>query len=281
MQSTLFKAALRSAALLFACQTAGAAPGPVTGFIVQLRSEATASTAAAPAASGEQRRQRLQAVIGEQRAALRLGAAVSGDWHRVAAEEPLGQEAARTMAARLRADPRIAAVVPDQREQRLDVTANDPRFTDQWWLRAVAAGNTGAAGFTTAWSRSTGAASPVAVAVLDSGITSHPELNPRLLPGWDFVSDPLYANDGGGRDADAADPGDAITAAERSANPALRRSVPAGTAAPSPGSWQPSATTAPAWRQRTGAASSSRCAWPGNVAPRSATSSTACAGPPA
>jgi len=238
MQRHPFKAALCAAAfaLMSHATGAGAATGPVTGFIVQLRSDAapaapaaqTAQTAqATTTATPEQRRQRLQAVLGEQRAPLRLGAAVSGDWHRVAADTPLGEEAARTMAARLRADPRIAAVVPDVREQRLDVTANDPRFNDQWWLRAVAAGNTGAAGFTAAWMRNTGAASPVAVAVLDSGITSHPELNSRLLPGWDFVSDPVYANDGGGRDADSADPGDAITAAQRSANPAAFKDCPA------------------------------------------------------
>ena len=33
----------------------------------------------------------------------------------------------------------------------------------------------------------------------------------RILPGYDFISDPIVANDGDGRDADASDPGDWIT----------------------------------------------------------------------
>lgn len=108
------------------------------------------------------------------------------------------------------------------REQRMDVMPSDARFGQQWWLQAVAAGNTGAAGLSKAWDRSTGApvsgSGPV-VAVLDSGITAHPELDARRLPGYDFVSDAVYAGDGNGRDNDPTDPGDAITTAERLANP--------------------------------------------------------------
>ncbi len=127
-------------------------------------------------------------------------------------------------------EPGLLASVRRLREQRNDVAPNDARYGEQWWLQAAGAGNTGAAGFTKAWTRSTGA--PVAgaaavVAVLDSGITSHPEINPRLLPGYDFVSDTVYANDGNGRDNDPADPGDAITAAERAANPASLGGCPA------------------------------------------------------
>ena len=118
--------------------------------------------------------------------------------------------------------PAVVSKVLKQREQRYAVTPNDVRFGAQWWLQAALAGNTGAAGFTQAWDRSTGAPAtglPAVVAVLDSGITSHPELNARLLPGYDFVSDTTYANDGNGRDNDPADPGDAIPDAERIANP--------------------------------------------------------------
>jgi serine protease len=160
-------------------------------------------------------------------APLPLGDKLAGRWHRVQAEGTAGAESAEALRARLLADPRVAAVLPDFREQRLAVTPNDSRFDEQWWLKVVAAGNTGAAGFAGAWSQNTGAASPVAVAVLDSGITSHPELNPRLLPGYDFVSNADYANDGGGRDADPADPGDAVTAADRSGNPTAFAGCPA------------------------------------------------------
>lgn len=197
----------------------GGAP-PVTGFIVRLKAEG--------ATTGTDQRKRVLAVLNEQRtplAALTLGAQLSPDWHRVQSG-PLTAEAAQRTAAQLRADPRVLEVVPDVREQRMDVTPRDSRFADQWWLKAVAAGSTGGvgttgvAGFTTAWSRSTGVANGAAVAVLDSGITSHPELNAHILPGYDFVSDAAYANDGNGRDNDPSDAGDAVTTADRAGDPA-------------------------------------------------------------
>jgi serine protease len=59
-----------------------------------------------------------------------------------------------------------------------------------------------------AWSATTGSAQ-VVVAVIDSGILPHPDLKDRLVPGYDFISDPANANDGDGRDADPTDVGDA------------------------------------------------------------------------
>jgi serine protease len=65
----------------------------------------------------------------------------------------------------------------------------------------------------------TGASSPTVVAVLDSGVTQHPELEGRLLPGYDFVDDSVRANDGDGRDADATDPGDWVSMQDRANDP--------------------------------------------------------------
>jgi serine protease len=194
-----------------------AATPPSAGLIVLLHDDASGTQ--------DVRRQALQATSAS--APLPLAGKLGGRWHRVQADPAATADDHRALLARMRADPRVAAVLPDVREQRLAVTPNDPRFDSQWWLNVVAAGNTGAAGFAEAWVRNTGAAGSVAVAVLDSGITPHPELNPRLLPGWDFVSDATYANDGGGRDADPADPGDAITPAERSGNPMAFADCPA------------------------------------------------------
>src|SRR5687768_15207020 len=55
----------------------------------------------------------------------------------------------------------------------------------------------------------------VPVAVLDTGVTAHPELHGAWLPGADMVSDPVMANDGSGRDLDPTDPGDWVSASER------------------------------------------------------------------
>lgn len=48
----------------------------------------------------------------------------------------------------------------------------------------------------------------VVVAVLDTGITSHQDLNDQVVPGYDFVSADMQPNDGDGWDSNANDPGD-------------------------------------------------------------------------
>jgi hypothetical protein len=170
LESPIMKRLLCLAAVLawFSLHTATAA-APTNALIVLLHDDGPGAP--------DGRRQAQQAV---RVAPLPLAESLGGRWHRVQAG---ADDRGGALRARLLADPRVAAVLPDVREQRLSVTPNDPRFSSQWWLKAVAAGNTGAAGFAAAWSRNTGAAGPVAVAVLDSGITSPPELNPRLLPG--------------------------------------------------------------------------------------------------
>jgi serine protease len=198
-----------------AAAAAGAEPAPVTGFIVQLRAEAQVVAAETGAAGMK----RMLSVVSDQRLPLSVERPVSGRWHRLQGQVALSAAAAGLLEAQLRADPRVQSVVPDVREQRQDTTPVDPRFGAQWWLQAVAAGNTGAAGFAKAWDRSTGVANGAVVAVLDSGITSHIETNARILPGFDFVADSSYAGDGNGRDNDPSDPGDAITAADRLAQP--------------------------------------------------------------
>jgi serine protease len=75
----------------------------------------------------------------------------------------------------------------------------DPRYAEQWSLSNINASS--------AWALGTGSAS-VTVAVLDTGILPHPDLAGRLLPGYDFISSPERARDGGGRDDDPRDEGD-------------------------------------------------------------------------
>jgi serine protease len=77
------------------------------------------------------------------------------------------------------------------------VEPDDPLRARQWALEAVRA--------PAAWARSTGS-ERVVVAVLDTGIAPHPDLDERLLPGYDFVRDRDEAGDGDGRDGDPRDP---------------------------------------------------------------------------
>lgn len=57
-----------------------------------------------------------------------------------------------------------------------------------------------------AWDLADG--SGIRVAVLDTGITAHPDLDANIVAGYDFISDAGISNDGDGRDADPSDPGD-------------------------------------------------------------------------
>lgn len=91
-------------------------------------------------------------------------------------------------------------------------TPNDQRYSEQWHYFAPSSGNYGV-NLPAAWDITTGSAN-VVIAVIDSGIRNHAELSGRIVQGYDFISDPLTANDGNGRDSDPSDPGNWVTAAE-------------------------------------------------------------------
>jgi len=80
--------------------------------------------------------------------------------------------------------------------------ANDSYYSQQWGYFNATAGIRA----DQAWDLGNGAG--VVVAVLDTGITSHSDLNANVIAGYDFIKDVTMANDGNGRDADAHDPGD-------------------------------------------------------------------------
>ncbi|WP_052326745.1 S8 family serine peptidase [Deinococcus peraridilitoris] len=95
-----------------------------------------------------------------------------------------------------------------ERDERLTVSKapNDQDYPEQWNLTAV--------NMPQAWEVATGSPRSV-IAVLDTGILfdprrpacRHPDLEGKVLPGADFISDPGVSGDGGGRDSDPYDPG--------------------------------------------------------------------------
>jgi serine protease len=107
-----------------------------------------------------------------------------------------------SMAAQLETEAAVQYADPVRRVTA-KLVPNDPRYGQQWALSDPVAG----VNAPTAWNLGTGSAS-VVVAVVDTGITVHPELAGRVLPGYDFIIDPGMANDGNGRDPDPSDPGD-------------------------------------------------------------------------
>jgi serine protease len=109
---------------------------------------------------------------------------------------------------RLASDPEVEFAIED-RAVRAFATPNDPNFSNQWALRSTL--NTAGSKFDQAWDVVRGSAD-VVVAVLDTGVVFEtPDLMGRLLSGYDFISDVSTANDGNGRDANAADPGNWIS----------------------------------------------------------------------
>ncbi len=83
------------------------------------------------------------------------------------------------------------------------LSPSDPEYSSQWHYFDTLGG----INLPNAWEQTTGSSS-VVVAVLDTGITAHPDLAGRILSGADLISDLSFANDGNGRDTDPSDPGD-------------------------------------------------------------------------
>ncbi len=107
----------------------------------------------------------------------------------------------------LRKDPAVLSVEPNAVMVPL-LTPNDTRYPEQWHYSE----STGGINAVPAWDRATGTG--VVVAVIDTGIVPHNDLNANVLPGYDFVSDAAAARDGNGRDSNPRDEGDWYTAGE-------------------------------------------------------------------
>ncbi|AOY64170.1 S8 family peptidase [Xanthomonas citri pv. glycines] len=119
----------------------------------------------------------------------------------VQADRALDRAEAETLMRQLAADPNVHSVEVDQMLYPT-LTPNDSRLSEQWAFGTTNAG----LNIRPAWDKATGA--NVVVAVIDTGIVSHPDLDANILPGYDFISDATAARDGNGRDNNPADEGD-------------------------------------------------------------------------
>ncbi len=99
---------------------------------------------------------------------------------------------------RLRLDPEVEYAHSNYRLKARRIP-NDSFYPTQWHYNQIA--------LEEAWDLTTGSDS-IIVAVIDTGIISHPDLQTRTIAGYDFISDPSVAGDGNGRDPDPTDAGD-------------------------------------------------------------------------
>jgi serine protease len=169
-------------------------------LIIKFRSE-SGKRASAPKAA---RLSALSALAGKNLTHKRL---MSGNAHVLRLPSRSSIAEVQALASRLSADSDVEYAVPDRRFKPAAVTPDDLLYPSQWHYKAYTE-EIGGANLPGAWDITTGAAS-VVVAVVDTGLLTHPDINlSRVVPGYDMVSDVFSANDGNGRDSDPADPGD-------------------------------------------------------------------------
>lgn len=113
----------------------------------------------------------------------------------------LDAAAAAALMREIAADPDVEYVEPNILLQPA-LVPNDPRYPEQWHYFEP----TGGLNLPTAWDLATG--DGVVVAVLDTGIVPHPDLDANVIAGYDFISNASAARDGDGRDPDPTDEGD-------------------------------------------------------------------------
>ena len=229
---TLLLSAITGVSLAVTAVPSNAAPGFTTsplrtydftqstsGFVVHLKDRSTsaqgvsraAHTASAMRATSTALRGAVDRAVKVRGARVIESLAHANNSMSVQVSRGFNATAAKAFASEIERNPEVESVEPvlhmtinentGARPAAVSSPPNDQYWTRQWGLNSEK--GIDAPG---AWATSTG--SGVTVAVIDSGITKHPDLDGKILPGYDFISDSHVAGDGDGRDSNPADEGD-------------------------------------------------------------------------
>lgn len=232
--STLLLCAITGASLAAAAVPCNAAPGFTTsplrtsasaqttsGFVVHFKDNSTsaqgvsraARTSSAMWASSTSLREVVDHAAKARGARVTASLARANDSMSVQVSKGLDEKSAKAFMSEIESNPEVASVEPvihmtinEQTGKKVRTTAAASAPNDEYWNRQWGLNSEKGIDAPGAWSTSTG--SGVTVAVIDSGITQHPDLAGKILPGYDFISDGRIAGDGDGRDNDPSDEGD-------------------------------------------------------------------------
>ncbi|MCL5255341.1 MAG: S8 family serine peptidase [Gammaproteobacteria bacterium] len=183
----------------------------VTGFIVafipERDPEVEAKVRGNPSERGALMQQRAAQLSAQAGKSMRFQRAMGLNHHYVfALDEQLTPAEVKAVQAELMQVEGVVAV-EENRLHNFQSTPNDPSYSSQWHYREAVGGINVEA----AWGQGITGQGTV-VAVLDTGYRPHIDLNANILPGYDMITDVFMANDGNGRDSDARDPGDWVSA---------------------------------------------------------------------
>lgn len=170
---------------------------PVAEFIVAYKS-------GAPKGADLQRQlDRAVGALGQKNLTIKHDRAISTGAEVISVNRALDTAEATTLMHQIASNPDVLYVEPNS-WFTVALTPNDPSYPSQfglngtWGIRA-----------NTAWDNTYQGQGTI-IAVVDTGITSHPDLAANLTSplGYDFITNVTAAADGNGRDSDPTDPGD-------------------------------------------------------------------------
>jgi len=104
----------------------------------------------------------------------------------VATDRKLNANDAKAFMRAIASDPNVEYVEPDV-EMNAQMVPNDPEYSKQWFLKSNLLPENKSAGIRAegAWDIAKGRGA--VIGIVDTGVTSHSDLNANLLPGYEFV----------------------------------------------------------------------------------------------